>query len=116
MTNIIPVPVSSIDMVQELPFPPEPSMSKLRSRSNWEEGMFNERGIRDDRIAERQIPSYLWDRWKLRLNRRSYNWQQFQSDMSSVSWIIQNWAMDEATWDEVLDKAESAVGVEVSRE
>lgn len=99
-----------------LPYPREPSGLELWMRSDWKDGIFREESIRQDRIAERQIPSYLWERWKADLADGEYNWQRFQSEVSSASRVMQAWGTDDAEWGEVLDAVERALDVEVDVE
>jgi len=75
--------------------------------------MFSDANIRGDRIAERQIPSYLWETWKFQLKRKGYDWQQFQSEVSSASWMMQAWGTNDADWEEVLEKLETALDAEI---
>lgn len=102
-------------MAIKLPFPSEPTRNELRQRSDWSEGMWSEQDIRDDRIAERQAPSYLWEQWRHRLNRGEYSWQQFQSELKMAIPAIQSWGLKEASWGEVLSWVEQALNVEIQR-
>lgn len=75
--------------------------------------MFRDVGIGAARISERQIPSYLWENWKSDLEKRGYDWHQFQSDISSASSVMQRWGRNEAEWEEVMNRIEQVLGIDI---
>lgn len=97
-----------------VPYPREPTLLELWNRSNWTDGMFSDDAIRGDRIAERQIPSYLWEHWKGHLQNQGYSWQRFQSDISPASRAMQEWGTDDADWEDVLEAVEQALEIELA--
>lgn len=92
-----------------LPTTPEPSMDELRDRADWSEGQWSpaEEFLSAERIAERQVVSYLWEHWKTDLQAEGYDWQEFQSDSISAKSVIRRWATDQAEWSKVVERVES---------
>lgn len=89
-------------------------MDYLRDCANWKEGAWplDENEIKAERIAERQVPSYLWKYWKSDLRREGYDWQQFQSKTSAVMPIIHRWAANQADWSEIVEKMKQKLASE----
>lgn len=97
-----------------LPSVREPSIDELRDRADWSDGMFSsiEGDLGAERIAERQVYSYLWEHWKVDLQQEDYNWQKFKSDTSTSTSVVQRWAAGKTEWREVVARIVRRLDVE----
>ncbi|MFY4815030.1 hypothetical protein ACOJIV_20395 [Haloarcula sp. AONF1] len=88
---------------------PEPSIDELRDRADWSEGAWSaaEEHLSAERIAERQVGSYLWENWKADLQPKGYDWQKFQSDTAPAIPVIRRWATDQTDWSKLIERVES---------
>lgn len=105
--------VNRKEYMRKLPRPPEPSTEKLQKYGNaYDESLqefWNKDKIKEEAVAKQGIIEYLSRQWEdYTLSR-----QEIASACGAANTPIEGWYNDKKEWDEVLDRLQSSLAVEL---